>query len=246
MSTDSVNRDKIVHRTHFNERELFSSSTTADDSHTPLSETVTTLASNVYKELERIIRNFGESSVKDLMPVMISILGSFQCPSTSISSLQVCLESLDGALHERDESKLESDALREQNEQLFQQYEREKSVQKEYQQVNVAVLCPPSMPSLLPSIPALPANRRSSGRDQARERGQIAESRIDREDLRNQRAQCFRSYRSIGRQGKRDETGIQAFARSIQRGEHRHSLFSLSISLAASSCSKPIAIIWNA
>ena len=135
MSTDSANRDKIVHRTHFNERELFSSSTTADDSHTPLSETVTTLASNVYKELERIIRNFGENSVKDLMPVMISILGSSDC-CWVVGTLRLCLESLDGALHERDESKLESDALKEQNEQLFQQYEREKTVQKEYQQVN--------------------------------------------------------------------------------------------------------------
>ena len=62
-----------MHR-NFQENELISS-TTSEDSHTPLSETVTTLASNVYKELERIIKNFGENSVKDLMPVMISILG---------------------------------------------------------------------------------------------------------------------------------------------------------------------------
>ena len=32
-------------------------------------------------------------------------------------------------------SKLEIDSLKEQNEQLFQQYEREKSFHKEYQQV---------------------------------------------------------------------------------------------------------------
>ncbi|CAF3662271.1 unnamed protein product [Adineta steineri] len=99
-----------------NEHEL-SSSAASEESHTLLSETVTTLASNVYNELERIIKNFGENSVKDLMPVMISTL-----------------ESLDSALHEREVSKLEIESLKEQNEQLFQQYEREKGFHKEYQQ----------------------------------------------------------------------------------------------------------------
>ncbi len=72
-STFSINREKMVHK-NLNEQELISS-TISEDSQTPLSETVTTLASNVYKELERIIKNFGENSVKDLMPVMISTLG---------------------------------------------------------------------------------------------------------------------------------------------------------------------------
>jgi hypothetical protein len=99
-----------------NEHDL-PSSTTNEESHTLLSETVTTLASNVYNELERIIKKFGEDSVKDLMPVMISTL-----------------ESLDTALHEREVSKFEIESLKEQNEQLFQQYEREKSFHKEYQQ----------------------------------------------------------------------------------------------------------------
>ena len=115
-STIPIHRDKMVHQ-NFNENELITS-TTSEDSYTPLSETVTTLASNVYKELERIIKNFGENSVKDLMPVMISTL-----------------ESLDNALHEREMSKFEIDSLKEQNDQLFQQYEREKSFHKEYQQV---------------------------------------------------------------------------------------------------------------
>lgn len=77
MSADSVlfsaSREKMVH-SEANEQELISS-TISEDSQTPLSETVTTLASNVYRELERIIKNFGENSVKDLMPVMISTLG---------------------------------------------------------------------------------------------------------------------------------------------------------------------------
>ena len=38
-------------------------------------------------------------------------------------------------MHEREVSKIEIDSLKEQNEQLFQQYEREKGFHKEYQQV---------------------------------------------------------------------------------------------------------------
>jgi len=106
----------LVSSHRFTEHDLFTS-TMNEETPTPLSETVTTLASNVYKELERLIRHFGENSVKDLMPVMISIL-----------------ESLDGALHDRDVSKMENESLKEQNEQLFQQYEKEKSLHKEYQQ----------------------------------------------------------------------------------------------------------------
>ncbi|CAF3262313.1 unnamed protein product [Rotaria socialis] len=114
-STYPINRETMVHSSA-DEHDLISS-TMSEDSHTPLSETVTTLASKVYKELERIIKNFGENSVKDLMPVMISTL-----------------ESLDGALHEREVNKFEIESLKEQTEQLYQQYEREKSFHKEYQQ----------------------------------------------------------------------------------------------------------------
>ncbi|CAF3542225.1 unnamed protein product [Rotaria sordida] len=116
--TFSPNRTRLKtsDQNNSNEHEL-SSSAASEESHTLLSETVTTLASNVYNELERIIKNFGENSVKDLMPVMISTL-----------------ESLDSALNEREVSKLEIESLKEQNEQLFQQYEREKGFHKEYHQ----------------------------------------------------------------------------------------------------------------
>ena len=66
-------RSKLADENPSNEHDL--SSATSEESHTLLSETVTTLASSVYNELERIIKNFGENSVKDLMPVMISTLG---------------------------------------------------------------------------------------------------------------------------------------------------------------------------
>jgi c-Jun-amino-terminal kinase-interacting protein 4 len=118
------------------EHEL-SSSATSEESHALLSETVTTLASNVYNELERIIKNFGEDSVKDLMPVMISTLGRWlliiQARSMMLNDFHS--ESLDSALNEREGSKVEIESLKEQNEHLFQQYEREKGFHKEYQQV---------------------------------------------------------------------------------------------------------------
>ena len=129
-------RPKTSDQTNSNENELLSSAA-SEESHTLLSETVTTLASNVYNELERIIKKFGEDSVKDLMPVMISTLGllmKFICIKIE-SFFMFFLESLDSALHDREVSKLESESLKEQNEQLFQQYEREKGFHKEYQQV---------------------------------------------------------------------------------------------------------------
>lgn len=136
----STNREHLLRTANpqFNEHELFSS-TMSDDTPVPLSETVTNLASNVYRELERIIRTFGENSVKDLMPVMISILGQYALFKRNGCVCQhrtrSLLESLDGALHDREVSKVENESLKEQNEQLFQQYEREKTFHKEYQQV---------------------------------------------------------------------------------------------------------------
>ncbi|CAF3647740.1 unnamed protein product [Rotaria sp. Silwood1] len=64
-STFLINREKMVLNSS-DEHEILSS-TMNEDSHTPLSETVTTLASNVYKELERIIKNFGENSVRNCL-----------------------------------------------------------------------------------------------------------------------------------------------------------------------------------
>jgi len=109
-------RIRLNDENNLSEHEL-SSSAASEEGHTPLSDAVTDLATTVYSELQRIIKNFGEDSVKDLMPVMISTL-----------------ESLNNALQEREECKSEIEALKEQNEQLFQQYEREKGFHKEYQQ----------------------------------------------------------------------------------------------------------------
>ena len=72
----SPHRTRLKHADeNSNTEHELSSSVASEDGHAPLSEMVTTLASNVYNELERIIKNFGEDSVKDLMPVMISTLG---------------------------------------------------------------------------------------------------------------------------------------------------------------------------
>lgn len=161
----------LVSSHRFTDHDLFTS-TMNEETPTPLSETVTTLASNVYKELERLIRHFGENSVKDLMPVMISILGKFTSKHFQLRRnffVLIQLESLDGALHDRDVSKMENESLKEQNEQLFQQYEKEKSLHKEYQQVkllNFVSFCFTIISSFFLSFSALFSTRRSSRRSE--------------------------------------------------------------------------------
>ena len=46
-----------------------------------LNERVTTLASSVYTELEKIVKSYGRDTVKDLTPIVVNILGLFvlQC-----------------------------------------------------------------------------------------------------------------------------------------------------------------------
>jgi len=83
-----------------------------DDSHV-MSERVQLLASNIYQEFERLIQKYDENVVKELMPLVVAIL-----------------ESLDQTLRERQEIEIELDLLREDNDQLLTQYEREKQLRK--------------------------------------------------------------------------------------------------------------------
>jgi hypothetical protein len=52
------------------------SSSLNDEHHTcELNEKVAHLATSIYQELEKIVKIFGRDSVKDLMPIVVSILG---------------------------------------------------------------------------------------------------------------------------------------------------------------------------
>ncbi|XP_041072872.1 C-Jun-amino-terminal kinase-interacting protein 4-like isoform X1 [Carcharodon carcharias] len=85
-----------------------------DDSNTnAMSERVSGLAASIYREFERMIRKYDEDVVKDLMPLVVGVL-----------------ENLDAVFAENQEHVVELELLKEDNEQLITQYEREKALRK--------------------------------------------------------------------------------------------------------------------
>lgn len=90
---------------------------TTEEGHV-MSEKVSSLATNVYKEFERMIKKYDEDVVKELMPLTVGLL-----------------EGLDQALSEKQEAEVELELLRDDNEQLLTQYEREKQLRKASEQV---------------------------------------------------------------------------------------------------------------
>ncbi|XP_078257623.1 C-Jun-amino-terminal kinase-interacting protein 4-like isoform X2 [Rhinoraja longicauda] len=85
-----------------------------DDSNTNvMSERVSGLAASIYREFERMIRKYDEDVVKELMPLVVGVL-----------------ENLDAVFAENQEHAVELELLKEDNEQLITQYEREKALRK--------------------------------------------------------------------------------------------------------------------
>ncbi|XP_046721636.1 C-Jun-amino-terminal kinase-interacting protein 3 isoform X18 [Silurus meridionalis] len=79
-----------------------------------MSERVSGLASGIYREFERLIHSYDEEVVKELMPLVVNVL-----------------ENLDAVLTENQEHEVELELLKEDNEQLITQYEREKALRKQ-------------------------------------------------------------------------------------------------------------------
>ncbi|XP_062874593.1 C-Jun-amino-terminal kinase-interacting protein 3 isoform X3 [Trichomycterus rosablanca] len=79
-----------------------------------MSERVSGLANSIYREFERLIHSYDEEVVKELMPLVVNVL-----------------ENLDAVLTENQEHEVELELLKEDNEQLITQYEREKSLRKQ-------------------------------------------------------------------------------------------------------------------
>ncbi|XP_043379426.1 C-Jun-amino-terminal kinase-interacting protein 3 isoform X35 [Chelonia mydas] len=79
-----------------------------------MSERVSGLANSIYREFERLIRCYDEEVVKELMPLVVTVL-----------------ENLDSVLTDNQEHEVELELLREDNEQLLTQYEREKALRKQ-------------------------------------------------------------------------------------------------------------------
>nr|XP_054606459.1 C-Jun-amino-terminal kinase-interacting protein 3 isoform X14 [Nothobranchius furzeri] len=81
---------------------------------TVMSERVSGLANSIYREFERLIHSYDEEVVKELMPLVVNVL-----------------ENLDAVLTENQEHEVELELLKEDNEQLITQYEREKQLRKQ-------------------------------------------------------------------------------------------------------------------
>lgn len=97
---------------------------THEDSHVVMSEKVQSLAGSIYQEFEKMIARYDEDVVKDLMPLLVNVL-----------------ECLDISYTENQEREVELELLREDNEQLVTQYEREKQLRKASDQVIFFFLC---------------------------------------------------------------------------------------------------------
>ncbi|XP_059413541.1 C-Jun-amino-terminal kinase-interacting protein 4-like isoform X5 [Carassius carassius] len=78
-----------------------------------MSERVSGLATSIYREFERLIHQYDEDVVKELMPLVVAVL-----------------ENLDTVFAENQEHEVELELLKEDNEQLVTQYEREKALRK--------------------------------------------------------------------------------------------------------------------
>ena len=89
----------------------------SSDSHAVMNEKVQAIAGSVYEEFERMISKYDQDVVKNLMPVMVNVL-----------------ESLDFSYTETQELEVECELLKEDNEQLVTQYEREKQLRKSSEQ----------------------------------------------------------------------------------------------------------------
>lgn len=88
-----------------------------NDSTIVMSEKVQSLAGSIYQEFERMMQKYDEDVVKTLMPLLVNVL-----------------ESLDLAYQSNQEQEVELELLREDNEQLITQYEREKVARKQSEQ----------------------------------------------------------------------------------------------------------------
>lgn len=87
-----------------------------------MSERVSGLASSIYREFERLIGQYDEDVVKELMPLVVAVL-----------------ENLDAVFADNQEHEVELELLKEDNEQLVTQYEREKSLRKSAEEVGLSL-----------------------------------------------------------------------------------------------------------
>ena len=120
----------------------------SEDSQGVMSERVQTLARNIYQEFQRMIQKYDEDVVKvrnraerlhNLLVVMtdLNVVFTFQDLMPNIVNM---LECLDLAYTANQEHEVELELLREDNEQLVTQYEREKQLRRTTDSVSFSLL----------------------------------------------------------------------------------------------------------
>ncbi|XP_057314683.1 C-Jun-amino-terminal kinase-interacting protein 3-like isoform X2 [Hydractinia symbiolongicarpus] len=95
------------------QQEAVYSNSSNDDNAGEMSERVSTLASGIYSEFEKMIQKHGPDVVENLMPMVVNVL-----------------EQLESSYSEGNEQSMELEMIAEDNEQLITQYEREKQLRK--------------------------------------------------------------------------------------------------------------------
>lgn len=109
----------------------------SDDSQSVMSERVQTLARNIYQEFQRMIQKYDEDVVKVnltyMLPITIELTNDMQDLMPNIVNM---LECLDLAYTANQEHEVELELLREDNEQLVTQYEREKQLRRASESVS--------------------------------------------------------------------------------------------------------------
>ncbi|KAG9328996.1 hypothetical protein JZ751_008485 [Albula glossodonta] len=90
-----------------------------------MSERVSGLAGSIYREFERLISKYDEDVVKELMPLVVAVL-----------------ENLESVFAENQEHEVELELLKEDNEQLITQYEREKALRKQAEEPHATAVIP--------------------------------------------------------------------------------------------------------
>ncbi|XP_030836840.1 C-Jun-amino-terminal kinase-interacting protein 4 isoform X3 [Strongylocentrotus purpuratus] len=82
-----------------------------------MSERVQGIAASIYREFEQMIKTYDEDVVKELMPLVVNVL-----------------ETLENTVTENQEHEVELELIKDDNEQLITQYEREKQLRKQSEQ----------------------------------------------------------------------------------------------------------------
>ena len=99
-----------------------------------MSERVSGLASSIYREFERLIGQYDRDVVTELMPLVVAVL-----------------ENLDSVFAVNREHEVDLELLREDNEQLVTQYEREKALRKHTEEVGPSFNSDPQDPQSRPT-----------------------------------------------------------------------------------------------